>query len=533
MFLFEELRTWQKYGKSWVPKVIIGDVRKVLHLFPDNFIDCVITSPPYWKQRDYGHPAQIGQEETPEEYVAEIVKVFDILRSKLKRTSVVFLNVGYKYLNEELILIPEMIALEMQKRGYMLKNKIIWYKPNAMPTPARNRLNNVYEPVMVFVKREAKELYYFNLDELSEKPKTLTEYTRILNLKPEDYLGAKVLDSLRYRESLEGVVSGVRYSSESKRIYEILVKWSNGVAEWIPMGDPLRDYPEEVKFACPLCGGVLTYWDIVLSIANTGKLLCSHCGGLLGKTPESFPKPLIEENSNTSQLRVIELVVDEVDIKKYITKMPKSSKYLNVQQVFSSSPAGRLAVSGEYITIKRKWRAPQPLIAEYLSFWRKLRGISIKDIDEKLVYRDTAGHWFRKDFGEWGKGGSIPRPSDWLKLKEILEFNDIYDRVVLEIIAELQTVKVHEKGKNPGDVWTIQLEQYPEAHFAVFPQKLVENAVKLGCPPGGVVLDPFAGSGTVGEVAMKLGRKALLIELIEDYVKLIEKRCKKIEVIKI
>jgi DNA modification methylase len=529
--LREFLREWKKADGSWIPKVVIGDVRKIVNQLPDNFIDCVITSPPYWKQRDYGHPDQIGQEETPEKYVSEIAKVFNALRPKLKKTSVVFLNVGYKYLDEELILIPEMIAIEMQRSGYMLKNKIIWHKPNAMPTPARNRLNNVYEPVLVFTKREAKEFYYFNIDEVSEKPKTLEEYSNILNLKPEDYFGARVIDSLRYRETREGVVIGVRYSN--KKIYEIFVRWSNDETEWIPMGEPLKDYPEEVKFKCPYCGSVLTYWDIVLSIANTEKLLCPYCGKLLGENPETFPKPLIRDNSNSIQSDVIELIADNVEVKKYITKNPKSSKYLSIQQVFASSPAGRLAISGEYITIKRRWKAPQPLIAEYLSFWRRLNGIPIKALDEKLGYKDTAGHWFRKDFGEWGKGGSLPRPSDWHKLKEILRFNDIYDQIVTEIIAEIQTVKPREKGKNPGDVWSIYLEQYPGAHFAIFPRELVEKAMRIGCPPGGVVLDPFAGSGTVGEVALKLGRKALLIELIEDYVKLIEKRCGKIEIFKI
>jgi len=87
-----------------------------------------------------------------------------LLWNKLKNTATVFLNIGYKYENEELLLIPEMVAWEMKKAGYVLKNKIIWYKPNAMPTPARNRLNNTYEAVLFFVKNVGKEVYYFNLE---------------------------------------------------------------------------------------------------------------------------------------------------------------------------------------------------------------------------------------------------------------------------------------------------------------------------------------------------------------------------------
>jgi DNA modification methylase len=120
-------------------KLIIGDIREVYKLLEDNSIDCVVTSPPYWQQRDYGIDGQIGLENTPKQYAFEISNVFKLLWDKLKKTATIFLNIGYKYHSEEFLLIPEMVAFEMRKLGYVLKNKIIWYKPNAMPTPARNR----------------------------------------------------------------------------------------------------------------------------------------------------------------------------------------------------------------------------------------------------------------------------------------------------------------------------------------------------------------------------------------------------------
>jgi DNA modification methylase len=72
-------------------------------------------------------------------------------------------------------------------------------------------------------------------------------------------------------------------------------------------------------------------------------------------------------------------------------------------------------------------------------------------------------------------------------------------------------------GRNLRSVWTIATQPYPGAHFATFPQKLVEPCVKAGCPEGGTVLDPFAGSGTTGLVAQHLGRRAVLIDLSGDY----------------
>jgi site-specific DNA-methyltransferase (adenine-specific) len=78
--------------------------------------------------------------------------------------------------------------------------------------------------------------------------------------------------------------------------------------------------------------------------------------------------------------------------------------------------------------------------------------------------------------------------------------------------------------RNKRDVWTVATAPYKEAHFATFPPKLVEPCILAGCPPGGVVLDPFAGSGTTGVVALCHGRDFLGIELNPDYIRLAEKR---------
>ena len=78
--------------------------------------------------------------------------------------------------------------------------------------------------------------------------------------------------------------------------------------------------------------------------------------------------------------------------------------------------------------------------------------------------------------------------------------------------------------RNKRSVWTIATEPFPEAHFATFPQALVEPCIKAGCPPGGTVLDPFAGSGTVGVVAERFGRQFIGIELNPEYAKMAERR---------
>lgn len=78
--------------------------------------------------------------------------------------------------------------------------------------------------------------------------------------------------------------------------------------------------------------------------------------------------------------------------------------------------------------------------------------------------------------------------------------------------------------RNKRDVWTINPKPNKEAHFATYPPELVSNCILAGCPEGGLVLDPFMGSGTTGLAALKLGRRYIGIELNENYIDIANKR---------
>ena len=78
--------------------------------------------------------------------------------------------------------------------------------------------------------------------------------------------------------------------------------------------------------------------------------------------------------------------------------------------------------------------------------------------------------------------------------------------------------------RNRRSVWTIATQPYPEAHFATFPEALVEPCVMAGSKPGDMVLDPFCGSGTTGAVAVKLSRRFVGCELNPEYIELARKR---------
>ena len=102
--------------------------------------------------------------------------------------------------------------------------------------------------------------------------------------------------------------------------------------------------------------------------------------------------------------------------------------------------------------------------------------------------------------------------------------SDTYDRRAGTWKEKRTVAEQAEIGANLRNVWTTPTHAYPDAHFATFPPKLVEPCIKAGCPVGGVVLDPFGGSGTVGLVASRLGRDAILIELNPEYAEMAERR---------
>ncbi|MFX1284230.1 MAG: DNA-methyltransferase [Promethearchaeota archaeon] len=137
-------------------QILYGDVWASLSTLEDNFVDCVITSPPYWSQRDYGFNSQIGIESTLNNYLTKLVTICNLLRQKLKPKGNFYLNIGDKYVskygNTPLAMIPYLLAYFLVRDGWKLKDTLIWYKTNHMPAPVKNRLTNTYEPIFVFSK---------------------------------------------------------------------------------------------------------------------------------------------------------------------------------------------------------------------------------------------------------------------------------------------------------------------------------------------------------------------------------------------
>jgi len=217
--------------------LIHGDVWAGLNYLDNDSIAVAITSPPYWKQRDYKFKGQIGQERTPEEYIGRLVKVYNKLRQKLRNDGVFFVNIGDKYLGRygksHLLQIPYRLAYHMVKDGWYLEDIIIWYKPNHMPSSAKDRFTNTYEPVLVLAKSKSN-IYQKKYPKVVEIPLQQTpwkhtavypenlveEMLKRVELKDEDL----ILDPFAGTGTTAVVVKKMRNSLFAKRIYSVIIE---------------------------------------------------------------------------------------------------------------------------------------------------------------------------------------------------------------------------------------------------------------------------------------------------------------------
>jgi len=136
-----------------------GDAADVMRTLGAKSFQSCITSPPYFGARDYGEKGQYGGEDTPKEYVSNMVDVFSQVRRVLADDGTLWLNLGDSYRNKNLLGIPWMVAFALQADGWVLRSEIIWAKPNPMPEPAKDRPVRSHEKVFLLSKSRK---YFYN-----------------------------------------------------------------------------------------------------------------------------------------------------------------------------------------------------------------------------------------------------------------------------------------------------------------------------------------------------------------------------------
>lgn len=153
--------------------ILIGDAATKLASVADASIDMTLTSPPYFRLRDYESEGQLGLESHVDDWVRALLPAMRQIARVLVPTGTLWLNLGDTYSTnpthgaptKSLVLAPERLALTLIKEGWILRNKIVWAKRNPMPTSVRDRLACTYEVVYVFARHPR---YYFDLDSIRE-----------------------------------------------------------------------------------------------------------------------------------------------------------------------------------------------------------------------------------------------------------------------------------------------------------------------------------------------------------------------------
>jgi DNA modification methylase len=150
---------------------LLGNCKEILSKFPDACIDCVITSPPYWKMRVYDVNKDyeqfiIGNETDYRDYVSKLADIFHEIKRILKPTGSFWLNIGDKYHNKNLMGLPWRVAFSLQDAGWILRNDIIWNQVKGTQS-AKDRLRDTYEHIFHFVKNKN---YFYDNERIRIKP---------------------------------------------------------------------------------------------------------------------------------------------------------------------------------------------------------------------------------------------------------------------------------------------------------------------------------------------------------------------------
>ena len=445
---------------------------ETLKKMADKSIDCVISSPPYWQLRDYGYEGQWGLEPTFQEYLEHLWEMMDEIYRVLKDEGTCWINLGDTYNNAQnsnrnglnsslggnvrgggeyklpkkitkepnkcLLLIPHRFAIGCIDRGWIVRNDIIWAKRNAMPEPVTDRFSKKHEYFFFMVKSEK---YYFDLDSVRDKVKNET-------LK-------------RYEYNFIGNKGGIDRT---------MMGYNEGNKKHL-----LGEKPQGKN-----CGDVSDFWNITTK-PSKNKHYASYNDELLKKPVLAGCPEFVCNKCGKSRENIYEY--KEV----ILTEKESSEKY---KDSGVNSAGGR----GSYIVEKLKNQPNKIKIAEYLK--SNKGSFTYNMIDDIFGYKDTVAHWFRTDFGF-----SLPSPSDWIKLKELLGFDNTYDTIMTETVK----VIVDDSG---------------------FKGK-VKGLSDCGCNAGfssGIIYDPFMGTGSTAEVALRSNRNYIGSEMSEEYIKICNER---------
>lgn len=273
-----------------------GEALETLKTFQSQSVNCIVTSPPYYKQRKYGHPNELGQEKTPEEYVMRLCDILCEAGRVLRDDGTLWLNLAdsywgsgkqgqrhmystktnhpsiekekvgtstkgkhHLYKNKDLIGIPWTVALELRRRGWYLRQDNIWNKTNSMPESCTDRTTRSHEYFFMFSKSES---YYYDAAAIRTplKQASIDRYNQDIE-KQKGSNRPETKNNGPIKAQRKGETFGARWDDRMTAMskQEIAMKGANKRSVWDVATIGLKEdhyaaFPEELIMPCILAG---------------------------------------------------------------------------------------------------------------------------------------------------------------------------------------------------------------------------------------------------------------------------------------
>ena len=448
----------------------------------DGVIRCCVTSPPYWRLRDYGVAGQIGMERSLDEYIAEIVAVLHEVRRVLTDDGTCWLNLGDKFKHKQLLGVPWRVALALQADGWRLRSDIVWYKPNPMPESVKDRPTRAHEYVFLLTKENR---YYYDAKAIRTPQKPDTHKTQRWERAREGQKGLPTHERNGVRPRTDKQRGHGRRHAGFNNRWDAMTKakqqamGANARSVWTIAPEPFNDWGETSRLSRVASDalsddtthivfpGCPEHADLARQLATHA--YGEHAAGVLndiGRTDGNLVRALLSGCAPTAPSHALETTRRSWDL--------------------LARECARLATLRNNGTSKTD---PAPATTAPC--------IAFSEMSNHTDDRLTQLVWFALHASMLGSS-IVPDDSDAHSLARMLCHNS---RTVSSSCCcqfyHTQTEKV--------------------SHFATFPTKLAEKCVLAGSAENDFVLDPFAGSGTVGVVCRRLNRRFVGLDLSKVY----------------
>ena len=435
-----------------------GDALDVARTLPDGSADCIVTSPPYFSLRDYGVEGQYGLEESPGEYVETMRALFAELRRVLANDGTCWINLGDNY-----------------------SSKPSWGRGVTSQFDRRS-------------VRHAQVGVGASVDDYGVPPK---------NLLGIPWMVARAMQQPQY-------IGAIR--NESDRVWLAAMIDAEGCIAIHRRMDERRTNP--------------TFGPHV-QVSNTCLAVVERCKEIAGCGS-------ITHSDRGRNRRIYRWIAMSNDARRVLREVYPHlvAKPLQARAAVASPSSGsdaerawlEIKALNQGGSVDGSWPVPQSMfdpgwVLRNAVIWSKPNAMP-ESVTDRLSNRYEHVFMFSKSRSYWFDLDAIREeyaPAGLARRAYAFRATDNYGK---NPVNDGGLMPANENGRNPGNVWTIPTQPFADAHFACMPPALAERCILAGGKPGGVVLDPFSGSGTTGLAATKHGRRYVGIDLNAEYLDL-------------